>query len=81
MTLDLFAAGLHFNGSHRAADFLFALCLATFAFILGQRFAQRADSPPPNFVLVALGILNGMIGGFLLALHEGELYAASYRIA
>lgn len=80
VTLDLFAAGLHFGGSHRAADFLFALGFAVFAFILGQRFAHRADSPPPNFVLVALGILNGIIGGLLLALHEGELYAASYRI-
>ena len=80
VTLDLFAAGLHFGGSHRAADFLFALGLAVFAFILGQRFAHRADSPPPNFVLVALGILNGIIGALLLALHEGELYAASYRI-
>jgi uncharacterized protein involved in response to NO len=80
VTLDLFAAGLHFGGSHRAADFLFGIGLAVFAFILGQRFARRADSPPPNFVLVALGILNGAIGGLLIALHEGKLYAASYRI-
>ena len=80
LTLDLLAAGLHFGGSHRAADFLFALGLAALAFILGKRFAQRADSPPPNFVLVALGILNGLIGALLLALHEGQLYAVPYRI-
>jgi uncharacterized protein involved in response to NO len=79
-TLDLFAAGLHFGASHRAADFLFACCLVTFAFVLGKRFAQRADSPPPNFVLVALGILNGAIGALLLALYENELYATPYRI-
>jgi len=80
LTLDLLAAGLHLGGSHRAGDFLFAFCLAAFAFILGQRFAQRADSPPPNFVLVALGLLNGMTGALLLALHENELYATSYSI-
>ena len=72
LTLDLLAAGLHFGGSHRAGDFLFALCLATFAFILGQRFVQRADSPPPNFVLVALGLLNGVVGALLLALYQNR---------
>ena len=80
VTLDLFAAGLHFGGSHRAGDFLFAFCLATFAFILGKRFVRRTDSPPPNFALVALGLLNGVIGALLLALYENELYAAPYRI-
>ena len=60
LTLDLLAAGLHCGGAHRAADFLFASCLAVFVFILGKRFAQRADSPPPNFALVALGLLNGI---------------------
>ncbi len=80
ITLDLFAAGLHFGGSHRAADFLFAFGLAAFAFILGKRFAQRADSPPPNFVLVALGLLNGVIGALLLAVYQNELYSAPYRI-
>ncbi len=79
-TLDLFAAGLHIGGAHPAADFLFALSLAIFAFILGKRFAQRADSPPPNFVLVALGLLNGMIGALLLVLYHNQLYAAPYRI-
>ena len=80
LTLDLLAAGLHFGGSHRAGDFLFALCLATFAFILGRRFVQRADSPPPNFVLVALGLLNGVVGALLLALYQDRLYAVPYRI-
>jgi uncharacterized protein involved in response to NO len=80
LTLDLLAAGLHFGGSHRAGDFLFALCLATFAFILGKRFVQRADSPPPNFVLVALGLLNGVVGALLLAFYQNRLYALPYRI-
>jgi uncharacterized protein involved in response to NO len=80
VTLDLFAAGLHFGGSHRAGDFLFALCLASFAVILGKRFVQRTDSPPPNFALVALGLLNGVIGALLIAIYENRLYAAPYRI-
>ncbi len=80
LTLDLLAAGLHVGGAHRAGDFLFALCLATFAVILGQRFRQRAASPPPNFALVALGLLNGIVGALLLALYESRLYAAPYRI-
>ena len=80
VTLDLFAAGLHFGGSHRAADFLFAFGLAVFAFILGKRFTQRADSPPPNFVLVGLGLLNGVIGALLVAIYQNELYSVPYRI-
>ncbi|MDQ3115333.1 MAG: NnrS family protein [Verrucomicrobiota bacterium] len=80
VTLDLLAAGLHLGGSHRAADFLFAFLLAAFALILGKRFAQRADTPPPNFVLVALGLLNGVIGALLLAIYQTELYSAPYRI-
>jgi uncharacterized protein involved in response to NO len=80
VTLDLLAAGLHFGGSHRAGDFVFAFCLAAFAFVIGKRFVQRTDSPPPNFALVALGLLNGIIGALLLALYENEQYAAPYRI-
>lgn len=80
LTLDLLAAGLHVGGSHRAGDFVFAACLVTFAVVLGKRFWQRADSPPPNFALVALGLLNGLIGALLLALYHDKFYAAPYRI-
>ncbi len=79
-TLDLLAAGLHFGGSNRAGDFVFVFLLAVFIFVIGKRFVQRADSPPPNFALVMLGLLNGLIGALLLALFEGQLYSASYRI-
>jgi len=80
LTLDLLAAGLHFGDSHRAGDLLFVCCLAVFVFVIGQRFIRRADSPPPNFALVALGLLNGMIGALLLALFANEFYSAPYRI-
>lgn len=80
LTLDLFSAGLHFGGSHRAGDTLFIFCLAAFLFVIGKRFVRRKDSPPPNFALVALGLLNGFAGALLLALFENKVYSAQYRI-
>ena len=80
LTLDLFSAGLHFGGSHRAGDILFIFCLAAFLFVIGKRFVRRKDSPPPNFALVALGLLNGFAGALLLALFENKVYSAQYRI-
>ena len=80
LTLDLLSAGLHFGGSHRAGDTLFVLCLGSFLFVIGKRFIRREDSPPPNFALVALGLLNGFAGALLLALFENKVYSAPYRI-
>ena len=80
LTLDLFSAGLHFGGAHRAGDILFIFCLGSFLFVIGKRFVQRKDSPPPNFALVALGLLNGLAGALLLALFENEVYSTPYRI-
>src|SRR5436190_11436920 len=61
-TLDLFAAGMHLGGAHRAGDICFLLCLLVFLRSLAKRFRQRKDSPPPNFVLVALGMASGIVG-------------------
>jgi hypothetical protein len=80
LTLDLLSAGLHFGGSSRAGDALFALCLVCFLFVIGKRFVQRKDSPPPNFALVGLGLLNGIAGAGLLALFENKAYSVQYRI-
>ena len=80
LSLDLLAAGVHFGGSHRAGDALFSVCLTTFLFVIGKRFIRRQDSPPPNFALVALGLLNGIIGAVLVALFEDQLYSAPYRV-
>lgn len=80
LSLDLLSAGLHVGGAHRAGDILFSFCLAVFLFAIGKRFARREDSPPPNFALVALGLLNGFVGALLLALFEDKLYSAQYRI-
>lgn len=78
--LDLLAAGLHFGGSHRLGDTVFALCLVTFVIVIGKRFARRKDSPPPNFALVGLGLLNGLVGAVLIAAREDEAYSGSYRL-
>jgi uncharacterized protein involved in response to NO len=80
LTLDLLAAGLHFGDAHRAGDVLFVVCLAFFLFSIGKRFLCRKDAPPPNFALVALGLLNGLAGAILVALFEDRVYSAAYRI-
>ena len=80
LTLDLLSAGLHFGGSSRAGDVLFVFCLAFFLFVIGKRFVRRKDSPPPNFALVGLGLLNGLAGAILLALFVNEAYSVQYRI-
>ena len=79
-TLDLLAAGLHFGDTHRTGDVLFVICIAFFIFTIGRRFIRRHDSPPPNFVLVALGLLNGLFGAVLVALSENAVYSVTYRV-
>ena len=78
-TLDLLAAGTHLGGAHRAGDILFLLCLLMFVRSLARRFQQRKDSPPPNFVLVALGLAGGLTGAALVAWTEGALYSRTYQ--
>jgi uncharacterized protein involved in response to NO len=79
-TLGLLAAGFHFGDAHRTGDVLFAICIAFFIFTIGRRFVRRQDSPPPSFVLVALGLLNGFFGAVLVALSENAVYSVTYRI-
>ena len=74
-SLDLLAAGAHTGGAHRFGDICFVFCLLLVARMLLRRFRQRKDNPPPNFVLVALGILSGIIGAVLVAYSEGAQYA------
>jgi uncharacterized protein involved in response to NO len=80
LTFDLLAAGLHFGNAHRSGDVLFLIFIAFFIFTIGKRFVRRQDSPPPNFVLVALGLLNGLFGAILVALSENAVYSVAYRI-
>lgn len=78
-TLDLLAAGLHVAEAHRIADACFLVCLLAFAAILLKRFRRRADNPPPNFVLVALGLLSGIGGAALVAWSEDAQYSFAYQ--
>ncbi len=78
-TLDLLAAGAHTDGAHRLGDICFAICLFFFACSLAKRFRQRKDSPPPNFALVALGIVCGIAGATLLAFYENAQFAPVYQ--
>lgn len=80
LTLDLLAAGFHFGGANRAGDACFGFCLSVFLFVLARRFVQRHDSPPPNFTLVALSLVNALAGTVVLALFENEAYSVSYRL-
>lgn len=80
LTLDLLAAGLHFGESHRAGDVIFIVCLSIFIFAIVRRFVSRNDSPPPNFALVALGLLNGLVGAILIMVFENAVASAGYRI-
>jgi uncharacterized protein involved in response to NO len=79
-TFDLLAAGAHAGEAHRFGDVCFVLCLLVFGWILLKRFRRRKDNPPPNFVLVALGILSGIIGAALLAWSEDAQYTRVYQL-
>src|SRR5438045_1739731 len=78
-TLDLLAAGAHVGEAHRFGDICFFLCLLSFAWILLQRLRHRQDNPPPNFVLVAMGMLSGITGTALLAWSEDAQYSFAYQ--
>lgn len=69
--LPLLAAGvLHLSSRHALGDGLFLAGLSFFVVSLGTRFRRRQDSPPPNFALVGLGMLNGLAGAALLFISE-----------
>ena len=75
------AAMAHFWSYHALGDTFFTGALIFFAASLIRRFRQRQDSPPPNFSLVALGILNGILGAGLLVFNEWTgLAPTAYRL-
>ena len=78
-TLSLLSAGMHIGGADRLGDTCFLLCLLFFARTILVRFQKRKDCPPPNFVLVALGLLSGIGGAALVAYSAGAQYSRSYQ--
>jgi uncharacterized protein involved in response to NO len=79
-TFDLLAAGAHTADAHRLGDVCFLICLVLFVVSLFKRFRLRQDNPPPNFVLVVLGMLSGIAGAALVAWSEEAQYARSYQL-
>lgn len=78
-TLDLLAGGFHVGGADRIGDICFVVCLLVFTRALAKRFQQRKDSPPPNFALVALGLISGIVGATLVTYSEAAQYSRAYQ--
>ena len=72
----VFAAALvgttwfHVMGATLWGDVIFFITLAAFVVTLVRRFLQRKDTPPPSFILVALGLCCGLVGTSLLILSQ-----------
>jgi len=60
----------HLIARHALGDSFFLAALFFFGASLFHRFRRREDSPPPNFALVGLGLLNGVVGITLLSFCE-----------
>ena len=78
-TLDLLAAGAHAAEAHRFGDICFLICLVAFVVIMLKRFRVRHDNPPPNFVLVGLGMLSGIAGTGLVAWSFEAQYSFAWQ--
>ncbi len=61
---------LHFSGATMWGDILFFLLLGGFVVMLGVRFSARQDTPPPGFVLVALGVGCALVGAGMLIVSQ-----------
>jgi uncharacterized protein involved in response to NO len=60
------AIGTHIGQQYLAADCIFLALLLVFAGSMISRFARCTDMPPPEFVLVAFGFANAIVGTVLL---------------
>lgn len=81
LALQLGACVAHLARWPLIGDALFLIALLCFVRAIGSRFHARSDLPPPNFVLVALGLISGMLGTGLIVWTEamdGPLIA--YRL-
>ena len=65
-------ATLHCAGKLVWGDLLFFCTLSAFAGALLMRSMARADTPPPAFVLVAMGMLSGLFGSAIETLAETD---------
>lgn len=72
------AMGAHLAGWITMGDAFFLALLLSFAGMLGSRFARSETLPPPNFVLVACGILSAIVGVVLLLVAGNLQWARLY---
>jgi uncharacterized protein involved in response to NO len=63
----VWTAWLHFSGRILWGDLTFFCTVLMFVSLLGMRTLFRRDTPPPAFVLAALGLLSALVGSFGLA--------------
>ena len=60
---------------------VFAAALLFLLLCLGRRFVSRTDMPPPGVIFVFLGLLSGIAGAVILALHLDLTTAFCYRFS
>ena len=70
LALQAAATTAHLAGHVALGDAAFLVALIAFLQMLGGRFAARRDLPPPNFVLVFLGLLSAFFGTAILLCDE-----------
>ncbi len=61
---------LQYSGRTMWGDLVFFCTIFTLVFLLGVRTLFRKDTPPPAFVLVAMGLLSALAGSFGLAVSQ-----------
>jgi uncharacterized protein involved in response to NO len=66
LALQILSAFLHLVQNQTGGDILFLALLLFFLGAMGTRARTAQDLPPPNFVLVLFGLLNAIVGIFLI---------------
>jgi uncharacterized protein involved in response to NO len=76
LVLQIASALLHLAQRQATGDIVFLTLLLLFVGMMAKRAGARSDLPPPQFVLVLVGLLNAMAGIFLItapkSLTEGS---------
>jgi uncharacterized protein involved in response to NO len=67
LVLHVASTATQLAGQLAVGDALFATAVIVLIFTLGRRLISRAELPPPTFVLVGFGLLNGLGGAALIA--------------
>jgi uncharacterized protein involved in response to NO len=66
LALQIVSSLLHLAQEQTAGDIVFLALLLFFVGVMATRARTAQDLPPPNFVLVLFGLLNAIVGIFLI---------------